>query len=80
VAMWDLEHRQRSRCAPYCLPFGDSGSSRRIAPGYLTRSGLGIEHCFNWISMDEGQTAALQFPTATVTNGCEHPFLGAVEL
>jgi hypothetical protein len=61
------------------LPFGDSGSSRRIASGNLRRSGLGIEHCFNWISMAEGQTAALQLPTGTVRNGCERPFLGAVE-
>ena len=80
MAMWGLERHQRSQCAPYCLPFGDSGSSRKIASGNLTRSGLGIEHCFNWISMDEGQTAALQLPTATVRNGCERPFLGAVEL
>ena len=29
--------------------------------------------------MAEGQTAALQLPTATVRNGGERPFLGAVE-
>jgi hypothetical protein len=55
------------------------GSSRRIASSSLTRSGLAIEHCFNWISMAEGQTAPLQLPTATGRDGSERPFLGAAE-
>src|SRR3972149_12012723 len=77
--MWGLERHQRSLCALYCLPFGDSGSSRRIASGNLTRSGLGTEHCFNWISMAAGARAALHLCTATARNGCERPCRGAVE-
>jgi hypothetical protein len=78
--MWGLERHQRFRCAPYYSLLGDSGSSRRIASGNLKRSGLGVEHCFNWISMAGRQRAVLQLSTATVRNGCERPFLGAVEL
>jgi hypothetical protein len=75
-----LERHQRSRCAPYCLLLGDSGSSPRIVSDNSTRSGRGIERCVDSISMVGRGRATLKLSTATVRNGCEPAFPGAVEL